>query len=142
MIAATSVKPHSLSRESGRRERSGDDICFHRRLLLQSQGFLQARGEGRGGAFSPVVEEEVARLLHRHVMMDGNDVDALCPQRLEHGLQFSFGHSEIPIHQCVVIRPRKRRPGVYAHLLVHIAAARHLGRTTNDYFEHAPWPVP
>lgn len=61
----------------------------------------------------------------------GDDVDALRPQRFQHGLQFCFSHGEIPVHQRVVVGSGKRSPGLHPHLLVPIAAAGHLGWPSN-----------
>jgi hypothetical protein len=58
-------------------------------------------------------------------MVNGHDIDVSFSQRLEHRLQFVFQHSEVTVHQRVVIRARKRGPSVHPHLFCHLAAARH-----------------
>src|SRR5262245_53212135 len=43
---------------------------FHRRLSIQSP--FQGLGQIDGFAFAPIVEEEIARLLVAHVLVDGD----------------------------------------------------------------------
>lgn len=38
------------------------------------------------------MQEQHARGLARHVLMNGNDIDSGCTHALEHGLQFAFVH--------------------------------------------------
>src|SRR5438105_8927609 len=86
-------------------------------------GLLQRRGERArqvfGATHAPVVQEEHPRLLVRHVLVDGDDVDAAGAQRLEHLLQLALDHGEVAIDNRAIVGPGERGPGVHAHRIAH-----------------------
>src|SRR4051812_48295395 len=88
------------------------------------------------------MEKESAGLLVRHVVMNGDDVDALVAQTPEHWLQLVFQHREVTIDNCIVIGARECRPGVYAHFLGCIATTWHLRFAPDNEFEHAVVRLP
>src|SRR5262249_25036611 len=73
----------------------------------------------------------------RHVVMNGDNVDAPAAKAPKHRLQFVLAHTEIAIHDRVIVGARKPGPSVDAHLLRHRAATRHLRLASDDDFEHA-----
>ncbi len=87
-------------------------------------------------AFAPVVQEEVARRLLRHVLVDGDDVDAVGAHRLENCLQLALEHGEVAIDDCLLIAARERGPGVDAHLVADLDAVHRRLATDND-LDHA-----
>src|SRR5258706_524731 len=92
--------------------------------LCVERGF-QTAGEVGGSALAPVVQKKRARRFARHVMMDGDDVDAGFAQRLQHRLQFVFVNREVAVNYGAFVRAGERGPGVHAHLLADFAAASH-----------------
>src|SRR6266704_2189161 len=104
--------------------------------LSVERGFDRFR-QARGFSFPPIVKEKSARRFAGHVMVNGHNVDAGLAQRFQHGLQFVFVNRKIAINYCVVVAAGKRGPGVDAHFLPDLAAARHLRVSAKDDFEHA-----
>ena len=44
------------------------------------------------------MQEQNARLLSAHVLVNGNDVDAFLAHGLEHGLKLALGHREVAVN--------------------------------------------
>src|SRR5262249_10926223 len=80
-------------------------------------------------ADAPVVEEEDARLLARHVVVDGDDGDAGAAEGLEHALQLGLAHGEVAVDYRAIVGAGEGGPGVDAHraadlMAVHTRDAR------------------
>src|SRR5215831_17239532 len=97
---------------------------------------LQRPGQVPRFAFAPVMEEKVARLLLAHVLMNGDDVDALLAHGMQHWLKLVLQHGEITIDKRCIVAAGKCRPSVDAHLLAD-GHAVHAGRTADHDLEHA-----
>src|SRR6266849_4995144 len=48
--------------------------------FLRVEGVLEAAGQRFRFAFAPIVQKQETRVLVRHVVMDGDDVDGFLPQ--------------------------------------------------------------
>ena len=78
-----------------------------RRLSQLVDGGPHAARELVGGAGPVVVEEDHDRLHVRHVVMDGDDVDAVRAERLEHGRHLVLEHRDVARdHRVGVACPR------------------------------------
>src|SRR3989442_15417504 len=95
------------------------------------------------------MEEHDARLLVRHVRVDGDDVDVGRPERPQHRLQLALQHREVAIYHGGLVSSRKCRPRVDPHLRPEFEPVRlrplrehelchsvlRLGRAAEDGFE-------
>src|SRR5215831_11872232 len=82
------------------------------------------------------MEEQVARLLLAHVLMNGDDVDALLAHGTQNRLKLVLQHGEVTINKRRSVAAGKCRPSVDAHLLAD-GYAVHAGRTADHDLEHA-----
>src|SRR5215467_15742432 len=82
------------------------------------------------------MEEKVARLLLAHVLMNGDDVDALLAHGMQNWLKLVLQHGEITIDKRRIVAAGKCRPSVDAHLLAD-GYTMHAGRTADHDLEHA-----
>jgi hypothetical protein len=55
----------------------------------------EATRELRRVVIGPEMHEEQARLLVQHVTMKRSHIDAICPQRLDHGIHLIVGQDEV-----------------------------------------------
>src|SRR5205814_2181604 len=69
--------------------------------------------------------------------VDGHDIDAILPQRLEDVLELALLHGEVAIDKGVVIGAVEGGPGVDAHLLPGDAVAGHLRGAAKSGLVHA-----
>ena len=60
------------------------------------------------------MQEQHAWHFVGHVLVNGDDVDAPGPQRLQHRLQFIFQHSEVAIDPAAVCMDEKTLMGSYS----------------------------
>src|SRR6266403_4391638 len=81
-------------------------------LLLGRPSRLDTARQLLGRPFAPEMEEHDARLLVRHVRVDGNDVDVGRPERPQHRLQLALQHREVAVYHGGLRISRKRRPRV------------------------------
>lgn len=109
--------------------------------MLRIESSFQALSELPCGTHTPVVQEDYARRLHRHVIMDGNNVDVGAAQGFEDGLQFRLQHGKIALDHGFVIVPSKCGPRIDAHGVAHHMAV-HLRHTPNDDFIDATRHLP
>src|SRR5260221_5365067 len=72
----------------------------------------EALGQRLGRPDSPVVEEEDPRLLSRHVLVDGDDIDAGVAKGLEQPLKLRLEDREVAVHSRACVRPGERAPRV------------------------------
>src|SRR5258705_6213168 len=63
-------------------------------LALRAERGLDALGQVLGAPETPEVQEQDPRLLARHVLMNGDDVDARSTQGLQDTLQLRLEHRE------------------------------------------------
>src|SRR4029079_15774806 len=80
----------------------------------------QATSEILCAPHSPVMEQHDARLLSRHVLVDGDDLDVRVTEGLEYRLQFALGHGEVAVDHGRFIRAGEGRPGIDAHGAAHL----------------------
>ena len=88
-------------------------------------------------ALAPVVEEEEARLVVEHVIVEGDHVDARGPKGADHGLYFFGPHDEVSVDSRPNVAPRKGCPRREAHR----STDRHAVRTSlarNRHLDDTP----
>ncbi len=101
-------KPSVPRRRTVRHRRSaGMPNCIERRS--ESAGKLFRR------AFSPIVQEDDGWLCGGHVVMNGDDIETVAPQGLQHRSHFSVKHGHVPGYNGVILASGKCRPGIQAH---------------------------
>lgn len=101
------------------------------------QGRFERGGQVGGLSPSPVIEEEVARFHHGHVVMNRDDVDATGTETLQDRLRLVFQHGKIAVHHRVVSGSREGGPGVCSHILSDLASAGHFWIAPDDELHHA-----
>src|SRR5262249_2495565 len=84
----------------------------------------------------PVVQKHDSRLLPRHVLVDGHDLDISVSQCSQDWLQLAFGHREVPIYHGLVIRTGKCSPRVDTHR-VSDRVTMHMRGTSDRYLVDA-----
>src|SRR5206468_1602697 len=130
--ASACVRPAS---RRGRINEHGYSVFREGQRLLQPFGKLPRR------ASSPEVEEYGPGLLPGHVVVDGDDLDAGRAERLQHALELSLSHREIPVHARVGVAPGKRHPGVHPEVVGHFDAVVR-GLAPDRDLEHVPRRLP
>src|SRR6266481_2361459 len=68
-------------------------------LALRARRLVQCGAQSLGKlqciVVGPEMQEEESRLLVQHVAVDRSHVDAVRPQRLDHGIHFVIGENEV-----------------------------------------------
>ena len=84
----------------------------------------QAGRQSGGGADAPIVEEEDARCLVDHVIMDGDNLDVVPGESGNHGGHFFFEHRKIASDSRTICGPLECGPGIESHETAHLDAMR------------------
>lgn len=82
------------------------------------------------------MQEQVARLLVGHVLVNRDDVDVRSAHGLQHWLQLARQHREVAVNDGLLIGAGKTSPSVDAHFLADLRTM-HRGRSADGDLEHA-----
>ena len=87
--------------------------------VLPLTKFVQSGSETSGEfirrTFPPIVEEYDVRPRIDHMLVNGNDVETVLPERFQNRLHFVFEHRDIARNHCLVFAAGESGPGVQAH---------------------------